>query len=121
MRFLVVDDSATMRRIMIKVLNGAGHTDCREAANGKEGLDSLAKGGVDVVITDWNMPEMSGLDFVKAIRSNAATSKVPVLMVTTNASQGDIVEAMKAGINGYVSKPFTADTMKEKIDKMLQT
>lgn len=119
MRFLVVDDSSTMRRIIINTLNKIGYTECAEAANGREGVERMAGGAVDVVITDWNMPEMSGIEFVRALRANAATRAVPVLMVTTNAAKDDIVEALRAGVNNYVVKPFTPETMKEKIDAVL--
>lgn len=120
MRFLVVDDSSTMRRIIINTLNKLGYTECREAGNGKEGLDALTASPVDIVITDWNMPEMSGVEFVRAVRANDATKAVPVLMVTTNAAEGDIVEALKAGVNNYVVKPFTPATIKEKIEAVLK-
>ena len=119
MRFLVVDDSSTMRRIIINTLSRIGHPDSLEAGNGREGLEKLRGGGVDVVITDWNMPEMNGLEFVRAIRANPATRSVPVLMVTTNAAQDDIVEALKAGVSNYVVKPFTPDIIKDKIQAVL--
>jgi two-component system chemotaxis response regulator CheY len=115
MRFLVVDDSSTMRRIIINTLGRIGYPECVEAGNGREGLEKLKAGGVDVVITDWNMPEMNGLDFVRAIRANAATRSIPVLMVTTNAAQPDIVEALKAGVSNYVVKPFTPDVFRDKV------
>ena len=116
MKFLVVDDSSTMRRIIINTLNKLGHKECLEAGNGIEGLARLSEGMVDMVITDWNMPEMSGIDFIRALRASDATKKVSILMVTTNAAEDDIVEAMKAGVNNYVVKPFTPDTMREKIE-----
>ncbi|MEZ5420317.1 MAG: response regulator [Vicinamibacterales bacterium] len=119
MRFLVVDDSSTMRRIIINTLNKLGYTECREAGNGREGLDQLTANPVDIVITDWNMPEMSGVEFARAIRANDATKAVPILMVTTNAAEGDIVEALKAGVSNYVVKPFTPATIKEKIEAVL--
>jgi two-component system chemotaxis response regulator CheY len=120
MRFLIVDDSSTMRRIIINTLNKLGHQDVAEAGNGKEGLDRLNAGGpVDVIITDWNMPEMSGIDFIRTVRSIPAIKDTPVLMVTTNAAKDDIVQALKAGVNSYVVKPFTPDTMKEKIEAVL--
>jgi two-component system, chemotaxis family, chemotaxis protein CheY len=119
MRFLVVDDSSTMRRIIINTLNKLGHQDVQEAGNGKEGLDRLTTGPVDMIITDWNMPEMSGIDFVRAVRSTSTVRAVPVLMVTTNAAKDDIVEALKAGVNSYVVKPFTPETMREKIESVL--
>jgi len=119
MRFLVVDDSGTMRRIIINTLNKLGYTECAEATNGAEGIDRVTAGGIDFVITDWNMPVMNGIDLVKSIRSSPASQKLPVMMVTTNAAQEDIVAAVSAGINNYVVKPFTPDTMKEKIASVL--
>lgn len=121
MRFLIVDDSSTMRRIIINTLNKLGHQDFVEASNGREGIDRLgaSHGAIDMIITDWNMPEMNGIDFIKAVRAQSASKDVPVLMVTTNAAKDDIVEALRAGVNNYVVKPFTADTIKEKIDAVL--
>lgn len=119
MRFLIVDDSSTMRRIIINTLNKLGHQDVSEAANGREGLERLSASPVDMIITDWNMPEMSGIDFIRTVRSTPAVKDIPVLMVTTNAAKDDIVEALKAGVNSYVVKPFTPDTMKEKIESVL--
>src|SRR5262245_33177625 len=107
MRFLIVDDSSTMRRIIINTLTKLGQHEYVEAGNGNEGLEKLAAGPIDFVITDWNMPEMSGIEFIRAVRANEATRKLPVLMVTTNAAEEDIVDAMKAGVNNYVVKPFT--------------
>jgi two-component system chemotaxis response regulator CheY len=121
MRFLIVDDSSTMRRIIINTLNKLGHKECHEASNGREAVDRLADTPVDMVITDWNMPEMSGVDFIRAVRSNEATRTLPVLMVTTNAAEDDIVEALQAGANNYVVKPFTPDTIRDKILAALQT
>ena len=120
MRFLIVDDSSTMRRIIINTLNKIGYKECHEAGNGREGIERLASTPVDMVITDWNMPEMSGIDFIRAVRANDATKALPVLMVTTNAAEDDIVEALKAGVNNYVVKPFTPDTIKEKIQAALK-
>jgi two-component system chemotaxis response regulator CheY len=120
MRFLIVDDSSTMRRIIINTLNKLGHKECHEAGNGREGMERLASTPVDMVITDWNMPEMSGIDFIRAVRSNDATKQLPVLMVTTNAAEDDIVAALKAGVNNYVVKPFTPDTIKEKIQSAMK-
>jgi two-component system chemotaxis response regulator CheY len=115
MKFLIVDDSSTMRRLVINTLTKAGFSDFAEAGNGNEGVEQLAKCPIDVVITDWNMPVMNGLDFVRAIRANAATRQVPVLMVTTNAAKDDILQALKAGVNDYVVKPFTPDVIKAKV------
>src|SRR5690242_7647712 len=109
MRVLVVDDSSTMRRIIINTLNRLGHEDVVEAANGREGLERLTEGSgaVDLIITDWNMPEMSGIDFVRAVRGIETMRALPVLMITTNASRDDIVQARQAGVNDYIVKPFT--------------
>jgi two-component system chemotaxis response regulator CheY len=115
MKFLVVDDSSTMRRIVINTLAKAGYSEFAEAGNGSEAVDQLTKHTVDCVITDWNMPVMNGLEFVKTLRANANTRSVPVLMVTTNAAKADILEALKAGVNDYVVKPFTPDVIKAKI------
>jgi two-component system chemotaxis response regulator CheY len=115
MRFLIVDDSSTMRRIIINTLTKLGYKEFHEAGNGREGLEKLAAAPVDMIITDWNMPEMSGIDFIRAVRANSATKLLPVLMVTTNAAEDDIVAALKAGVNNYVVKPFTPDTIREKI------
>jgi two-component system chemotaxis response regulator CheY len=119
MRILVVDDSSTMRRIIINTLTKLGYADILEASNGREGVDRLAASPVDLVITDWNMPEMSGIEFIRSIRSTDSTKALPVLMVTTNAAKDDIVEALKAGVNNYVVKPFTPDTIKEKIEAVI--
>ena len=116
MRFLIVDDSSTMRRIIINTLTKLGYESFLEAGNGREGLDRLAAGPVDLVITDWNMPEMNGIDFVRNLRATEQGKSVPILMVTTNAAKDDIVEALRAGVNNYIVKPFTPDTFKEKIE-----
>jgi len=105
---------------IINTLNKLGHKECHEAANGREAVDRLADTPVDMVITDWNMPEMSGVEFIRAVRSNQATRTLPVLMVTTNAAEDDIVEALQAGANNYVVKPFTPDTIRDKILAALQ-
>ena len=118
-RFLIVDDSSTMRRIIINTLNKLGFDQTVEAANGREGIERLDAGVADIVITDWNMPEMSGLEFLRQIRAQERTRDLPVLMVTTNAAKDDIVEALRAGVSNYVVKPFTTDTFREKIDAVL--
>jgi two-component system chemotaxis response regulator CheY len=116
MRFLVVDDSSTTRRIIINTLNKLGYQEIVEASNGREGIDKLGSVEVDMVITDWNMPEMNGIEFVRALRGLEKTKETPILMVTTNAAKDDIVEALRAGVNNYIVKPFTPDTFKEKIE-----
>jgi two-component system, chemotaxis family, chemotaxis protein CheY len=119
MRFLVVDDSSTMRRIIINALNKLGYSECHEAGNGREGIERLATTPIDLIFTDWNMPEMNGLEFIKAVRANDRTRHLPVLMVTTNAAEDDIVQALRAGVTNYLVKPFTADTIREKIHAVL--
>ena len=116
MKILVVDDSSTMRRIIINTLSRIGYTNIVEAEHGKAGLEKLAQGGVEMIITDWNMPEMDGLEFVGVVRQDSA---IPILMVTTNAAKEDIVAALQAGVNNYVVKPFTPETLKEKIESLL--
>ena len=119
MSILVVDDSSTMRRIIINSLNRLGFRECHEASNAREGLERLATTPVDLIITDWHLPEMSGIEFVRAVRANDAIKHLPVLMVTTNAAEDDIVEAHRAGVNNYLVKPFTPDTIREKIQAAL--
>jgi two-component system chemotaxis response regulator CheY len=118
-RVLVVDDFSTMRRIIKNFLNDLGYTSIAEADDGKTALPVLKSGDVDFLITDWNMPGMPGLELLREVRGDPATKKLPVLMVTAEAKREQIVEAAQAGVNGYVVKPFTAQTLKEKIDKIL--
>jgi len=117
LKILVVDDSSTMRRIIINTLSRIGYTNVVEAEHGKAGLEKLAQGGVEMIVTDWNMPEMDGLEFVKVVREGDGS--IPILMVTTNAAKEDIVSALQAGVNNYVVKPFTPETLKEKIESLL--
>lgn len=118
MKILIVDDFSTMRRIIRTLLRELGFTAISEADNGKTALPLLQNGNYDFLITDWNMPGMSGLELLKAIRSNASISSIPVLMVTAEAKRELIVEAAKVGVNGYIVKPFTAETLKAKIEKI---
>ena len=120
-RFLVVDDFSTMRRIIKNFLNELGYSNIAEADDGKTALPVLKSGEVDFLITDWNMPGMQGLELLRLVRGDPATKKLPVLMLTAEAKREQIVEAAQAGVNGYVVKPFTAATLKEKIDKILST
>jgi two-component system chemotaxis response regulator CheY len=120
MKILAVDDSPTMRRIIINTLKRAGYEDVVEAEDGKDALTKLEGNKIDFVITDWNMPEMDGLTFVSHLRQSSEYSKMPVLMVTTRSVKDDIVEALKAGVNNYIVKPFTPETLKEKIDQVLE-
>ena len=119
MKALVVDDSGTMRRIIIRALDKCGPFQCIEAGDGKEALAQLKKEEVDLIVTDWNMPNLSGVDFAQAVRQDMGL-KTPILMVTTNATHGDVVEALKCGINNYLVKPFTPEALKEKVDGMLK-
>ena len=116
MKFLVVDDSPTMRRIVCNALQEIGYSEMTEA---EDALDKLGD-DVDFVITDWNMPNMNGLDLAKNIRGNAQLAGLPILMVTTRGMKEDVVQAMEAEINNYVVKPFTPNVLQEKIDSILQ-
>lgn len=115
MRVLVVDDSSTMRRIIVNTLKKLGHEDTVEAGDGKEALRAMAAAVPDMIVTDWNMPEMNGPQFVEAVRSQPALAKTPVLMVTTQAAKEDVIVALQAGVNDYLIKPFTPEALKEKI------
>ena len=120
MKVLVVDDSPTMRRIAIQMVKRIGYSDVVEAGDGQEALERLqAEGDVGLVLTDWNMPIMNGLELVQAIRANPNFADLPILMVTTRNMKQDIIAAMKAGVNNYVTKPFDPPTIKAKIDKVL--
>ena len=119
LKFLVVDDFSTMRRIVKNLLNDLGYANVAEADDGQSALPMLKTGGFDFLVTDWNMPGMPGLDLLKAVRADPALAKMPVLMLTAEAKREQIIEAAQAGVNGYVIKPFTAITLKEKIDKIL--
>ena len=121
LKFLVVDDSVTMRRIVVNSLKNLGYNDYVEAGDGKEALDKLGgDSSINFVITDWNMPVLSGLELVKTIRGDDKISSLPVLMVTTRGVKEDIIEALQAKVNNYVVKPFTPQILKEKIDQVLQ-
>ena len=117
-RFLVVDDFSTMRRIVRNLLKELGHTEVEEADDGSVALARLKAEKFDFVISDWNMPNMTGLDLLKAMRADAALKHVPVLMITAEAKKENIVEAAQAGASGYIVKPFTAATLDEKLNKI---
>jgi len=121
MKFLVVDDFSTMRRIIKNLLHDLGYKDVTEADDGATALPLLKSGSFDFLITDWNMPGMPGLDLLRAVRADARLKSLPVLMLTAEAKREQIVEAAQAGVSGYVIKPFTAVTLKEKIDKILES
>lgn len=116
---LIVDDSPTMRRIIKNTLERIGFKASFEAENGKEGLEQLALHPINFVITDWNMPEMNGLEFVTALRNTPEYAKLPVLMITTRGMKEDVLQAVQAGVNNYVVKPFTPETLEAKIGKLL--
>jgi two-component system chemotaxis response regulator CheY len=117
MRFLIVDDSATMRRIVINSLQRVGFSDFVEASDGVEALERFDD-SVDFVITDWTMPNMTGIEFTRALRANEQR-QVPILMVTTRSVREDILQAVEAGVDNYVVKPFTPKVLKEKIDLLI--
>ena len=119
MRVLVVDDSSTMRRIIVNSLRKLGYEDTFEAGDGREALKCLGTSHADLIVTDWSMPEMTGPQFVEALRAQPAHAKVPVLMVTTQAAQEDVIVALKAGVNDYLIKPFTPDALKDKVQSLL--
>ncbi len=114
-RVLVADDSSTMRKIILRSLQAVGVTEVTEAQDGTEAVTRFAPGKFDMVLTDWNMPGKTGLEVVQDIRSRDA--KVPILMVTTEAEKGRVVQAIQAGVSDYLVKPFTADTLREKLAK----
>lgn len=120
MKFLVVDDSPTMRRIVCNALQEIGYSEMTEAEDGEEALKKLDGDAIDFVITDWNMPNMNGLDLAKTIRNDDQLNGLPILMVTTRGMKEDVVQAMEADINNYVVKPFTPTVLQEKIDSILQ-
>lgn len=118
MTVLVVDDFATMRRIITNVLKQLGYENIFEAEDGAKALQVMETEKIDFVITDWNMPQMSGLDLLKAIRASEDKKNIPVLMVTAEAMQENIMKAAQAGVNNYIIKPFDAATLSEKINKI---
>jgi len=118
MKVLVVDDFATMRRIVKNVLKQIGFTNISEADDGKTALKALKVEKFDLILCDWNMPEMSGLEVLKQMKSDDALKDIPFVMVTAEAQKDNIIEAVKAGVNSYIVKPFTAETIGEKLKKM---
>lgn len=120
MKILIVDDFSTMRRIIKNLLRDLGFTNTSEADDGKTALPILQSGSFDFLVTDWNMPGMTGIELLKAVRADERLSGLPVLMVTAEAKRDQIVEAAQAGVNGYVVKPFTAAALKEKIERIFE-
>jgi len=121
MKFLVVDDFSTMRRIVRNLLKELGFTNVDEAEDGVAGLAKLRGGNFGFVLSDWNMPNMTGIDMLKEIRADASLKHLPVMMITAEARKENIIEAAKAGASGYVVKPFTAATLEEKLNKIFRT
>jgi two-component system, chemotaxis family, chemotaxis protein CheY len=121
MRFLVVDDFSTMRRIVRNLLKELEFTNIDEAEDGAVALSKLQSGQFDFVISDWNMPNMTGIELLRAIRADASLKHLPVLMVTAEAKKENIIEAAQAGASGYIVKPFTAATLESKLSKIFQT
>ena len=120
MKFLVVDDFSTMRRIVRNLLKELGFTNVDEAEDGVVALQKLKGGNFEFVVSDWNMPNMTGIDLLKAIRADAELKHLPVMMVTAEAKKENIIAAAQAGANGYVVKPFTAATLEEKLNKVFE-
>ena len=121
MKFLVVDDFSTMRRIVRNLLKELGFSNVDEAEDGVDALSKIRGGGIQFVISDWNMPNMTGLELLKIIRADAAMKSLPVLMVTAEAKRENIIAAAQAGASGYVVKPFTSATLDEKLNKIFKT
>ena len=119
-RILVVDDFSTMRRIVKNLLSDLGFNNTVEAEDGHSALAVLRQDAVELVVTDWNMPGMTGIDLLRAVRADDRLKHLPVLMVTAEAKRDQIIEAAQAGVNGYVVKPFTAQVLKEKIEKIFE-
>jgi len=120
MKILIVDDFSTMRRIIKNLLRDLGFNNTVEADDGLTALPILNAGGIDFLVTDWNMPGMQGIDLLKTVRADPNLSTLPVLMVTAETKREQIIEAAQAGVNGYIVKPFTAATLKEKIEKIFE-
>jgi|TARA_Y100001956_G_scaffold57523_1_gene56674 two-component system chemotaxis response regulator CheY len=120
MKILIVDDFSTMRRIVKNLLRDLGFNNTQEADDGLTALPMLKKGEFEFVVTDWNMPGMQGIDLLKHIRADDELKHLPVLMITAEAKREQIIEAAQAGVNGYIVKPFTAATLKEKLDKIFE-
>ena len=120
MKILIVDDFSTMRRIIRNLLRELGFTQTAEADDGSTALPMIKSGGIDFLVTDWNMPGMNGLELLKVIRADPNTADLPVLMVTAESKRDQIIQAAQAGVNGYIVKPFTAVTLRDKIDKIFE-
>ncbi|KZM40026.1 histidine kinase [Marinomonas sp. SBI22] len=120
MKILIVDDFSTMRRIIKNLLRDLGFTNTVEADDGTTALPILQTGTIDFLVTDWNMPGMTGIELLRSVRADEKLKTIPVLMVTAEAKRDQIISAAQAGVNGYVVKPFTAVALKEKIEKIFE-
>lgn len=120
MKILVVDDFSTMRRIVRNLLKQNGYENIDEAEDGEQALAKLKNGNFQFIVSDWNMPNMSGIELLKGVRSDPALKALPFLMVTAESDKEKVVEAIKAGVNNYIIKPFTAEVLKEKMEKILE-
>jgi len=121
LKFLVVDDFSTMRRIVRNLLKELGFANVDEAEDGAVALQKLRGGGFDFVISDWNMPNMTGVELLRAVRADPALKRLPLLIITAEAKKENIIEAAQSGASGYIVKPFTAATLDEKLTKIFQT
>jgi two-component system chemotaxis response regulator CheY len=120
MKIMVVDDMSTMRRIVKNVLKQLGFSNIEEAENGKDAFEKIKQGGFGFVVSDWNMPVMTGIELLRAIRADEALKTLPVLLVTAEAQKENIIEAVQAGVSNYIVKPFTAEQIQEKINKIFK-
>lgn len=120
MKILVVDDMSTMRRIIKNALKQLGYQNIEEAEDGQNALMKLRQDAFDFIVCDWNMPNMNGLELLKAVRQDPALKALPFLMVTAEAKKENVLEAIQSGVSNYIVKPFTAETLKEKIDKIFE-
>lgn len=120
MKILVVDDFSTMRRIVKNLLKQLGYVNIDEAEDGAQAYEKVKNGDYGFVVSDWNMPNMDGLDLVKSVRANPAIKDLPILMVTAEAEKDKVIAAIQAGVSNYIVKPFTGDTLKEKMDKIIE-
>ena len=120
MKILVVDDFSTMRRIVKNLLRQIGYANIDEAEDGAQAYSKLKNGGYNFVVSDWNMPNMDGLDLLRKVRSDPDLKDLPILMVTAEAEKEKVITAIQAGVNNYIVKPFTGEVLKEKMDKILE-
>lgn len=120
MKIMVIEDVDLMKRLIIKHLNNMGFTDLVDASNGREALEKLRFTKVDFIITDWIMPNISGIELTKFLRSNKAYEKIPILIISSNDEKEDVQKALRAGVNDYIVKPFTAEVLKNKIESILK-